>query len=731
MARILIGKQLKTINGTTKTIDEWFCGQKPLLSDIHAFGCLAYAWIPKPIRKKFQDRYGTSISLRARPCIYLGPENNAHRLIDPTTNTMFQASTVLFNEKQFGISPFLMACSELGIDPGRAASMFNKPYTLEVPMEHQTNASSGWTIPMTPSFFLFDVQPSVDKPPDVMNPQDHDNPEDHHLEPSSSSSDPSSLPSSSGPSSHDESSLGSEIDSSADHNSLPVSPPGSPLEISPNSPLSSQESSSESSSEPSERTNLDHLMVINNQPTDVGRHSLRRRDTIALTLHEDFDYTSEPSSSDYGQAQAAMTEFEKRTPRSYRDATTSPDKGKWLQAMRDKHSRFKKYNAYTLVPPDHASRSKKECYIVRSVWKFRIKTQNGIIVKFKARLCADGAQMKQQIAARKLRLDNDLALTPDQCTAPTAEMLTTRMLFALAARLNLKVHSGDIPSAYLQAPITSDLYNIYLEQPAGMIVPGKEDWLMKLNSAVYGTLNAGHLWNNVYTEALISIGFKQSPHKPCLFILTEKDDFMIFKLNTDDNANISTCEALRLKVVTALMKKFGYTDKGICNHHLGITITQGDDAITLSQTAPILAIIEEFPDLANCDEPIQRYIPQPVTKQGEDKEKGKQRSRTYFKQRHGHALNEIIQQEGMFRSTLGKLRYITTTRPDIEFALNFICRYQDRPTAEHYTHVLDILGYLKKFPDLGLVNHVHKGSQRAPLELSAKVDKSFADCPET
>ena len=66
MAHILIGKQLKTINGTTKTIDEWFCGQKPLLSDIHAFGCLAYAWIPKPIRKKFQDRYGTSISLRAR-----------------------------------------------------------------------------------------------------------------------------------------------------------------------------------------------------------------------------------------------------------------------------------------------------------------------------------------------------------------------------------------------------------------------------------------------------------------------------------------------------------------------------------------------------------------------------------------------------------------------------------------------------------------------------------------
>ena len=224
---------------------------------------------------------------------------------------MFQASTVLFNEKQFGISPFLQACAELGIDPGRAASMFNKPYTLEVPMEHQTNASSGRMIPMPPSFFPFDVQPSVDEPPDVMNPQDHDNLEDHHLEPSSSSSNPSSLSSSSGPSSHDELSLGSEIDSSVDHNSLPVSPPGSPLEISPNSPLSSQESSSESSSEPSERTNLDHLMVINNQPTDVGRHSLRRCDTIALTLHEDFDYTSEPSSSDYGQAQAAMTEFEK------------------------------------------------------------------------------------------------------------------------------------------------------------------------------------------------------------------------------------------------------------------------------------------------------------------------------------------------------------------------------------------------------------------------------------
>ena len=52
---------------------------------------------------------------------------------------------------------------------------------------------------------------------------------------------------------------------------------------------------------------------------------------------------------------------------------------------------------------------------------------------------------------------------------------------------------------------------------------------------------------------------------------------------------------------------------------------------------------------------------------------------------------EIIQQEGCF-STVGKLRYITTTRPDI---VNFICRYQDAPQQALHSRSF---GYLKKFP---------------------------------
>jgi len=52
-----------------------------------------------------------------------------------------------------------------------------------------------------------------------------------------------------------------------------------------------------------------------------------------------------------------------------------------------------------------------------------------------------------------------------------------------------------------------------------------------------------------------------------------------------------------------------------------------------------------------------------------------------------------------YRSLCGKLRYLMLTRPEIEYALNQCCRFQDRPTQKHVDALLEILGYLAKFPD--------------------------------
>ncbi len=62
----------------------------------------------------------------------------------------------------------------------------------------------------------------------------------------------------------------------------------------------------------------------------------------------------------------------------------------------------------------------------------------GQIEKFKSRWCANGMWMQ---------------CDQEETWAPTARMTSVRTMYALAATLGQTVYSGDIPGAYLKAPI--------------------------------------------------------------------------------------------------------------------------------------------------------------------------------------------------------------------------------------------------------------------------------------
>ena len=250
------------------------------------------------------------------------------------------------------------------------------------------------------------------------------------------------------------------------------------------------------------------------------------------------------------KALKAQTEFDQCTPKSYKQANTCDDKEEWQEAIGKELAKFLKNKVWELVPPNNLQKQNVEVYVLQGVWKFRIKTKDGRIDKFKARLCADGKQMRNQIECQELDLKEDLHLSHDNITSPSADMTTTKLFIAFAAARNLRIHSGDIPSAYLQTEIDSLKYRVYLKQPKGYIPPkGKEDWLLRLNSMMYRLINAGQVWFKVFHRALLDIGFEQSKKEPCIFKLTEGNETMWVKINTDDNLNISTCEKLQKRVV--------------------------------------------------------------------------------------------------------------------------------------------------------------------------------------
>ena len=74
---------------------------------------------------------------------------------------------------------------------------------------------------------------------------------------------------------------------------------------------------------------------------------------------------------------------------------------------------------------------------------------------------------------------------------------------------------------------------------------------------------------------------------------------------------------------------------------------------------------------------------------------------------------------------------LTLTRPDIEYPINFLCRYQEDPRDKHLMRVLDILGYLTKMTTNCLHYPINRSGVKPTLQLSVKVDESNSDCPET
>ena len=66
----------------------------------------------------------------------------------------------------------------------------------------------------------------------------------------------------------------------------------------------------------------------------------------------------------------------------------------------------------------------------------------------------------------------------------------------------------------------------------------------KLRRCIYGTRDAGAIWEQVYTRALIALGFEQGVSSPCCFthktwgvsVVCHGDDFTA--LGTDSSLNL-------------------------------------------------------------------------------------------------------------------------------------------------------------------------------------------------
>lgn len=355
--------------------------------------------------------------------------------------------------------------------------------------------------------------------------------------------------------------------------------------------------------------------------------------------------------------------------RVIQNALSGPRAEAWKQAMEKEMENMSRNEVWTLVP-----RSEVKGKIMTGKWDLKEKSDG----QLKARWCARG--FTEPYA------DNTYA----EVLPPT----TMRMLLAYAALKNLHIRHVDVTAAFLHADIDTP---IYIEQPHGKEKPG--NLVCKLQKAIYGLKTAPRRWQEKLRNVLRQNNFLPLRYDSNVFrykdiiISTYVDDFMIISPSESDINNI----------IALLAKAFQVKDLGNMTKFLGINIQRNSDGIHINQEDKINAL---------CDDMGMQYCKSVYTPIADD-----------------NLIDSDISQPCTesdaikYRSVVGSLLHIANmTRPDIQYAVNRLCRYVHNPSQNSFLalkHLVRYISYTKSatlfFPSQG------------KSELTASSDSSWGN----
>ena len=343
-------------------------------------------------------------------------------------------------------------------------------------------------------------------------------------------------------------------------------------------------------------------------------------------------------------------------PRSFAEAEKH---AAWRAAMQSEMDAVQENRTWELadLPRGHRAITLK--------WVFKLKRDEaGAIVKHKARLVARGFVQQEGIDY-------------DDAFAPVARMESVRLLFALAAQEGWGVHHMDVKSAFLNGDLKEE---VYVHQPPGFVIPGKEGKVLRLHKALYGLRQAPRAWNAKLDSTLKGMGFEQSPHEAAIYRRGNGGNALLVGVYVDDLVITGTKDAEVAAFKEEMKATFQMSDLGPLSFYLGIEVHQDNSGITLRQTAYAKRVVE-LAGLTDCN---------PALTPMEER----------LKLSRDSTAEEVDATQ--YRRLVGSLRYLTHTRPDLAFSVGYVSRFMQRPTTEHQQAVKRIIRYVAGTLDHGL-----------------------------
>lgn len=226
--------------------------------------------------------------------------------------------------------------------------------------------------------------------------------------------------------------------------------------------------------------------------------------------------------------------------------------------------------------------------------------------------------------------------------------------------------------------------------------------MCKLKKSLYGLKQAPRQWFSKLSSTLLQLGYLQSKSDYSLFTKHSSNTVTLVLVYVDylliSGNNMDTINHLK----RMLAQTFHMKDLGTLRYFLGLEVDRTAAGIFLSQKKYTLDILREYGMLHV--KPLQLPMD---THLKLTPEKG-----------------EPLPDPTVYQRLLGKLIYLTITRPDITFTVQLLAQYMHQPTSVHLQSAKRILRYLVGTSSQGILLASNSAAQ-----LTAYCDSDWASCP--
>ncbi|CAI7878539.1 unnamed protein product [Closterium sp. NIES-54] len=255
----------------------------------------------------------------------------------------------------------------------------------------------------------------------------------------------------------------------------------------------------------------------------------------------------------------------------------------------------------------------------------------------------------------------------------------------------------DITTAFLNGIIQEELYMLQPER-----LDDGSGKVCRLKKAIYGLKQAPRAWYHKLEETLLAGGFKKSECDHSLFLLQEKEQFLMLLVYVDYILLFSESAAMIERVEEMLEMHFKCSKMGDVKYYIGMHVERDLDkgVLRLHQRKYCEGLAEKY-GLQDGGKPATPPTSGFTVEPCADEE----------------AVGESDRK--LFHSMVGALNYAANhTRPDIAFATSRIDSVVSRPSHEQLEAAKRLVRYVSATASVGLeYNAVRQRQQRGAADL--------------